>query len=97
MPMTGFPVFLLNLVFLPIVHRAIHFPFRPEAPDLYLCPDMVSLGQPAASLGFPAGTAVPGYPIHVMHCPSVALTPGYVTSPSVPIHIRAASLMNTCC
>lgn len=75
--------------FSPPVHRAIHSPFRPRAPDLYLCPGMVSLGQPAASLDFPAGTAVPGYPIHAMHCPSVALTPGYVTSPSVTIHVRS--------
>ena len=76
-------------LFSPPVHRAIHFPFRPRAPEFYLCPGMVSLGQPAASLDFPTGTAVPGYPIYVMHCPSVALTPGYMTSPPVPVHIRS--------
>lgn len=76
-------------LFSPPVPRAIHFPFRPRAPEFYLCPGMVSLGQPAASLDFPAGTAVPGYPIYAMHGPSVALTPGYVASPSVPVHIRS--------
>ena len=83
-----------HLFFSPTVQMATHFPFRRWASWFYLCPSVVSLGQADASLGFPAGTEVPGYPIHAMNRPSAALSSGYVTSTSVPVDIGA--VLRTC-
>lgn len=65
-------------------------PFRSPAPWFYLCPGILSLGQLDASLDFLAGIIVPGYLIYAMNHPSAALTPGYMTSPSVLVDITGS-------